>query len=58
MHHYCRRLKQLFESQLGQDLPGWGFIIALILGLIALVILIYLSLKSGKATVQQLVGIR
>lgn len=56
MYANYRRLKTLFEQRLGQDMPGWAFVIAMILGLIALIFLIWLSVKSGKTSVEQLKG--
>ena len=53
-----RRLKRLFEQRLGQELPGWGFVIALILGLIALIAIIWIAVKSGKTSVGQIMGLR
>lgn len=32
----------------GQELPGWAYIVGLIIGLFALIFIIWLSLKSGK----------
>ena len=52
------RLKQLFENRFGQELPGWAFVIALILGLFAIIFLIWLAVKSGRASVEQLRGLR
>ena len=53
-----RRLKQLFEQKLGQELPGWAYVIGLILGIFALLFLIWLAAKSGRASVDQLGGLR
>ena len=58
MRSYYRRLKQLFESTTGQELPGWAFIVALILGLFVLGILIWLAIKGGRASVEQIGGLR
>ncbi len=41
-----------------QELPGWAFIVGLILGLIALIFLIWLAVKGGKTTVGQLGELR
>lgn len=49
MRSHYRRLKLFFNSA-GQELPGWAFIIGLILGLFAIAFLVWLALKSGKAT--------
>lgn len=53
-----RRLKQLFESRLGQELPGWAFVLALIIGLFALGFLVWLAVKGGRASVEQIGGLR
>ncbi|MBS3148886.1 hypothetical protein J4219_08465 [Candidatus Woesearchaeota archaeon] len=58
MRSNYRRLKQLFENRLGQELPGWAFVVALIIGLFALIFIIWLAVKSGKTTVGQLGSIR
>ena len=58
MHNYYRRLKGLLEEKLGQQLPGWGYVIAIILGLVILIFLIWFAYKSGKATVGPLAEIR
>ncbi|VVB81064.1 Uncharacterised protein [uncultured archaeon] len=58
MQSYYRRLKSLFESKIGQELPGWVFVIGLILGLFALIFLIWLAVKSGKTSVQTLTDIK
>ncbi len=52
------RIKKMFESKLGQELPGWSYIVMLILGLFALGLLIYIAVKSGQATVKQVTGLR
>jgi hypothetical protein len=41
-----------------QEIPGWAYIVGLIVGLIGLVVLIWISIKSGKAGIQQLVGLK
>lgn len=58
MQSYYRRLKHLFESKIGQEIPGWMFVIGLILGLIAIVFLIWLAVKSGKTSVETLTELR
>ncbi len=37
-----------------QELPGWAYIVALILGLFALIFLIWLAVKSGRTGAEQL----
>ncbi|MBI4146513.1 hypothetical protein HY489_04200 [Candidatus Woesearchaeota archaeon] len=32
----------------GQEIPGWMFIIGIILGLLGLGVLIYIAMKSGR----------
>lgn len=58
MRSNYRRLKQLFNSKLGQELPGWAYVVALIIGLFALIFIIWFAVKSGKFTVGQLGGLR
>lgn len=58
MRSHYRRLKQLFESKTGQDLPGWAFIVALIIGLFVLGFLVWLAVKGGRASVEQIGGLR
>ncbi len=58
MYKYYRRLKQLFVSKTGQDLPGWAFIVALILGLFVLGIMIWLAVKGGRASVEGIGSLR
>lgn len=42
----------------GQESSKWGFLVFLILGLIALLFLIWLAAKSGQTTVEQIMPIR
>lgn len=37
------------------EIPGWAFVIGLILGLFALVFLIWLAVKSGKTSSELLI---
>ncbi len=50
-------IKQLIEDKTGQELPGWAYIVGLILALFAIVFVLWLSFKSGKVGVEQIVGI-
>lgn len=43
--------KNNWLNKRGQDLPGWAYVVALILGLFAIIFLIWLSVKSGNASV-------
>ena len=56
MYSVYRLVKDLLYSKKG-EIPGWMFIVGLILGLFALIILIYIAVKSGKGTVEQLGGL-
>jgi len=44
----------MIETKRGQELPGWAWIVALILGLFAVVFLIWLAVKSGNLSVEQM----
>lgn len=48
----------MIESKLGQEIPGWAYIVGLILALFALAFLLWLAVKSGRTTVEQLAGAR
>ncbi|MBN1644478.1 hypothetical protein JW851_00360 [Candidatus Woesearchaeota archaeon] len=39
------------------DVPGWAYVIALIIGFIVLLFVIWLSTKSGQGMVETLRGI-
>jgi len=46
-----------FLKQKKGEIPGWAYIVGLIVGLIALIILIYIAAKSGRTTVEQITGL-
>lgn len=52
------RLKCMLDSKLGQELPGWTYIVGLILGLFVLAFLIWLAVKSGKLSVQNIMKLK
>ncbi len=43
--------KNNWLNRKAQDLPGWGYVVALILGLFLILFLIWLAVKSGNASV-------
>ena len=47
-------LKQLIEDKLGQSMPGWTYIVFLILGLFAIIFALYVMVKGGRATVSDI----
>ena len=47
MYTIYRLIKSMLDSKKG-DIPGWMYIIGLILGLFALIMIIYITVKSGK----------
>jgi len=55
---YYNLVKQLVKSKLGQELPGWAYVVGLIIGLFTLVLLIWVAVKSGRAGVEQIVAIK
>jgi len=40
-----------------QEFSNWGFIVGLILGLIAIIFLVWLAVKSGQTGAQQVLGL-
>ncbi|HLF54887.1 MAG TPA: hypothetical protein VI612_04150 [Candidatus Nanoarchaeia archaeon] len=54
----CNNRLSLFKSKLGQELPGWTYIVGLILGLFVLGFLIWLAVKSGKLSVQNIMRLK
>lgn len=58
MCSYYRRLKQLFENNRAQDEGlGWGFIIALVIAMLAIIFMIWFSRQSGRSILDILRGI-
>ena len=45
---------QTLQKNKRADLPGWTYIVGLILGLFAIIFLIWLSIKAGHTSVDQL----
>ncbi len=58
INYRLKALKEMFESKLGQDLPGWTYIVMLILGLFVLVFLLWLAAKGGKATIKEVIKLK
>ena len=48
-------ITKLLFSKKG-DLPGWSFIVGLIIVLMAVILLIWLAVKSGRAGIEQIEG--
>ena len=42
----------------GQELPGWAYIVGLILGLFAIILLIWIAVKSGHAGADQILRLK
>jgi uncharacterized membrane protein YqiK len=47
----------MFTGRKAQDIPGWVFIVGLVLGLIVIIVLLWLAAKSGKTIGEQLTEI-
>ncbi|HLC33041.1 MAG TPA: hypothetical protein VJJ82_04395 [Candidatus Nanoarchaeia archaeon] len=42
----------------GQELPGWAYIVGMILGLFAIILLIWIAVKSGNAGAGQILKLK
>lgn len=45
------------QQKKAQEFPGWAVILSLIIGLLILIFLIWLSVKSGKTGIEILPGL-
>ena len=41
-----------------QELPGWAYIVGMILGLFAIILLIWIAVKSGQAGAGQILRLK
>lgn len=57
MWFYFRYALSVWKQKKGQDsIPGWMFVVGLILGLAFLVFMVWFAMKSGKASKGAILG--